>query len=111
MNLHELAGKTCVPCREGAAPLAGETLARFAAVLPEWTIADGKRLQRSWRLPDFKSALAFVNRIGAVAEAEDHHPDLTLGWGKVSAVLFTHKIGGLTESDFVLAAKIEALPR
>ena len=105
----DLAAKHCVPCRGGVPPLQGADLARLAAELPKWQVIEGHHLERTFEFPNFKSALAFVNRIGAVAEEEGHHPDISFGWGKVTATLYTHKIDGLTESDFILAAKIDDL--
>ena len=72
-----------------------------------WQVIDGHHLSRTYDFPDFSQALVFVNRIGAIAEQQGHHPDLRLGWGKVGVEIWTHKIDGLTESDFVLAAKID----
>jgi 4a-hydroxytetrahydrobiopterin dehydratase len=106
MNLAE---KHCVPCRGGVPPLRGEELEQMKAQVPNWQVAEGHHLTRSFQFPDFKSALDFVNRVGAVAEQEGHHPDLYLAWGKVDVKTWTHKIDGLTESDFILAAKIERL--
>jgi len=77
--------------------------------LEGWTVENGHHLQKSYDFPDFVSALAFVNRVGALAEQEGHHPDVHLTWGKVRIQIWTHKIDGLTESDFILAAKIEEL--
>ena len=102
-----LAAKHCVPCRGGVPPLKGEDLERLAAQVPDWTVANDHDITRTFRFPDFKSALDFVNRIGAIAEAEGHHPDITLAWGRVDVLTYTHKIDGLTESDFILAAKID----
>jgi 4a-hydroxytetrahydrobiopterin dehydratase len=110
MSGETLASKHCVPCKGGVEPLRGEALKPYAAQVPLWTVAREHHLERRFLFPDFVSALAFVNRIGGVAEAEGHHPDLELGWGRVGAKLYTHKIDGLTESDFILAAKIDALP-
>ncbi|MDR3703731.1 MAG: 4a-hydroxytetrahydrobiopterin dehydratase [Candidatus Sulfopaludibacter sp.] len=104
-----LSEKHCVPCRGGVPPLQGEELEKMKAEVPNWQVADGHHLTRSFSFPDFKSALDFVNRVGAVAEQEGHHPDLYLAWGKVDVKTWTHKIDGLTESDFILAAKIERL--
>jgi len=105
----DLAAKHCVPCRGGVPPLKGDALSSLAGALPEWTLVREHHLLRSFAFADFKAALAFTNQVGALAEAEGHHPDLALSWGKVEVTLWTHKIDGLTESDFVLAAKIEAL--
>jgi 4a-hydroxytetrahydrobiopterin dehydratase len=104
-----LAEKHCVPCRGGVPPLRGEDLAALNRQLPEWTLEGEHHIARSFSFPDFNTALAFVNRVGEVAESEGHHPDLLLRWGQVDATIYTHKIEGLTESDFVLAAKIDQL--
>jgi 4a-hydroxytetrahydrobiopterin dehydratase len=103
----KLAEKHCVPCRGGVPPLQGEQLIPYAEQLPDWNIDEEHHLAKSFPFPDFKAGLDFVNRVGAVAEAEGHHPDLCLAWGKVDVQIYTHKINGLTESDFVLAAKID----
>ncbi len=106
-----LAEKHCVPCRGGTPPLTGEALENMKAQAPGWEVVDGHHLTKTFAFPDFRTALDFVNRIGAVAEEEGHHPDIFLAWGKVGIKTWTHKIDGLTESDFILAAKIDALPR
>lgn len=103
----ELARKHCTPCRGGVPPLSGAELAAFQERLPFWKVIDGHHLAKSFLLPDFKAALAFANRIGAIAEAEGHHPDLCISWGKVDVQIYTHKIGGLSENDFILAARID----
>lgn len=105
-----LAARHCRPLPAGAPALTAAECAAHLAALPGWAI-DGERLRREYRLPDFARALALVNAIGALAEAEDHHPDIALSWGKVGVALWTHSVGGLSENDFILAAKIEALPR
>ncbi len=107
--MSELAKKHCVPCRGGVPPLQGEELRKLAAQVAEWKVIDEHHITKSYLFPDFKTALDFVNRVGAVAEEEGHHPDLTLTWGKVDVKTYTHKIDGLTESDFILAAKIDEL--
>ncbi len=106
-----LAEKHCVPCRGGVPPLAGDALEHLKQQLPTWQVIDGHHLFKAFTFPDFRTALDFVNRAGEIAEQEGHHPDLFLSWGKVEVKIWTHKIDGLTESDFVLAAKIENLPR
>lgn len=111
MTATDLASQTCVPCRGGVPPLAGDELQRYQQQVPEWEVQSGHHLQRSYSFPDFRSALAFVNRVGELAEEQGHHPDIFLAWGKVEIKIWTHKIDGLTESDFILAAKIERLPR
>ena len=105
--MSSLADRQCVPCKGGVPPLEGEALGNFSAQLPDWKVIDGRRLNKTYLFPDFQKALDFVNRAGAVAEAEGHHPDLCLAWGRVDAVIYTHKINGLTESDFVMAAKLD----
>jgi len=105
-----LASKTCVPCRGGVPPLAaGEVEGLLAELGPNgWKAIEGHHLEKSYEFPDFAGALAFTNRVGAIAEQQGHHPDVYLAWGKVRITIWTHKIDGLTESDFVLAAKCDA---
>jgi len=103
------ANKQCVPCRGGVPPLKGMQLEQLHGNVRHWTIANEHHLHREFRFPDFKQALDFVNRVGAVAEEQGHHPDILLAWGKVGLTLWTHKIDGLTESDFIMAAKIDRL--
>jgi len=105
--MSKLAEQHCVSCRGGVPPLRGEALIPYAQQLPDWKIVEEHHVSKSFLFPDFKAALEFVNRVGAVAEQEGHHPDLCLGWGKVEVQVYTHKIRGLTESDFILAAKID----
>ncbi len=107
--MSELAAKTCVPCRGGVPPLKGEELAKLHAQLAGWQVAGEHHLEKSYSFPDFRQALAFTNRVGELAEQQDHHPDIYLAWGKVGIKIWTHKIDGLTESDFILAAKIDEL--
>ena len=109
--MSELAAKTCVPCRGGVPPLEGEELSRLQKQVEGWDVVKGHHLHKAYTFPDFKSALAFVNRVGDVAEEQGHHPDIILTWGKVEITIWTHKIDGLTESDFILAAKLDQLPR
>jgi 4a-hydroxytetrahydrobiopterin dehydratase len=104
-----LSAKTCIPCREGVPALQGEELEKLKAQVPGWQVVNGHHLWKAYTFPNFKTALDFVNRTGAIAEAEGHHPDLLLSWGKVEVKIWTHKIDGLTESDFILAAKIEQI--
>jgi len=104
-----LADKTCVPCRGGTPALKGSALSDFRQQLPEWQVVDEHHLIRAYKLPDFRSALAFVNKVGELAEEQGHHPDILLAWGKVEITIWTHAVNGLTESDFILAAKIQRL--
>ncbi len=100
--------RDCVPCRGGVPALRGDDLKPLKAQVPGWQVVDEHHLEREFRFADFKGALAFTNEVGALAEAQGHHPDLLLAWGRVKVTIWTHKIDGLTESDFVLAAKIDA---
>jgi 4a-hydroxytetrahydrobiopterin dehydratase len=105
----ELAERQCVPCRGGVPPLAGEEIEKLLAQLEGWQVTNEHHLLKIYRSRDFRESLQFVNRIGELAEAQGHHPDICFGWGKVEVTIWTHKINGLTESDFVLAAKIDKL--
>lgn len=104
-----LASKKCVPCKGGVPPLAGDALDALAGELGNgWKVVDGHHLEKEYRFENFARALAFTNRVGALAEEQSHHPDIHLAWGKVRVTIWTHKIDGLTESDFVFAAKADA---
>ena len=105
----QLADKKCVPCRGGTPPLKGKDLEVLHKSVPKWTVANEHHLTREYKFPDFAKALEFVNKVGAVAEEQGHHPDILLAWGKAEITLWTHKIDGLTESDFIMAAKIDSL--
>jgi 4a-hydroxytetrahydrobiopterin dehydratase len=105
----ELARKHCTPCHGGVPPLSGADLAAFQDGLPFWKVVEEHHLAKSCLFPDFKGALDFVNRVGVLAEQEGHHPDLCLSWGKVDITIYTHKIRGLSENDFILAAKIDEI--
>ncbi len=105
-----LADLTCVPCRGGIPPLKGTELATLHSELgSDWQLVEDHHLTKTYRFPDFEQALAFTNRVGALAEEQNHHPDIALSWGRVSVTIWTHKIDGLTESDFVFAAKTDGL--
>jgi 4a-hydroxytetrahydrobiopterin dehydratase len=106
-----LAERHCVPCEGGTPTLTAEQVRPLLAQLEGWSVQDEKRLTKQFTFPDFVKAVDFVNAITPVAEAEGHHPDLAVGWGKVGVELTTHAIGGLSENDFILAAKIDRLPR
>jgi 4a-hydroxytetrahydrobiopterin dehydratase len=107
--MSELASKTCVPCRGGVPPLKGQELAKLHQQVPKWQVVNEHHINREFPFPDFRSALAFVNRVGEVAEEQGHHPNILLTWGRAEVTLWTHKIDGLTESDFIMAAKIDQL--
>ncbi len=104
----ELASMKCVPCRGGVPPMGEPEIRRTQERLGGgWDVVEGHHLRKEFRFRDFAEALAFTNRVGAIAEEQGHHPDIELAWGRVVATIWTHKIDGLTESDFVLAAKID----
>jgi 4a-hydroxytetrahydrobiopterin dehydratase len=103
-----LADKDCVPCKGGVPPLAGEQRDELLRQLgPGWKVVDGHHLEKEYPFKNFREALAFTNRVGELAESQGHHPDIHLAWGRVRLTLWTHKIDGLTESDFVFAAKAD----
>ncbi len=105
-----LAEKKCTPCQKGGQPLKGPALKPYVEELGSaWEVVDEHHLSREFTFEDFKQALAFVDRVGELAEQENHHPDIYLTYGKVRIELWTHKVGGLHENDFVLAAKIDSL--
>lgn len=109
--IETLSEKDCVPCKGGVPPLKGAALTELAAQLGHgWEVVDEHHLSKDFKFKDFKRALDFTNDVGALAEAQNHHPDIFLTYGKVGITLWTHKIDGLTESDFVFAAKVESLP-
>ena len=105
--MSELASKTCVPCRGGVPALKGAELADLKRQVPGWEVVNEHHLHRVYEFPDFQQALNFVNRVGEVAEQQGHHPNICFTWGKAEITVWTHKVDGLTESDFILAAKIE----
>lgn len=105
-----LAQKECVPCKGGVPPLPAPEVERLLNELGgDWRTVENHHLEKVYPFPDFRAALAFTNRVGELAEAQGHHPDIHLAWGKVRLTIWTHKIDGLTESDFVFAAKADAL--
>ncbi len=106
--MRDLTSKKCVPCSIGAIPLNKEDIQTFLKDLNEnWAVKDDKQIERTFKFKDFKEALEFTNKVGALAEEEGHHPDICLAWGKVVVTLWTHKIDGLHENDFIMAAKID----
>lgn len=103
-----LAAKHCVPCKGGVPPLRGDDLTlNLERLGHDWQLVGEHHLEKLYKFPDFKTALNFTNAVGAIAEDQQHHPDLYLTWGKLKVEIYTHKIDGLTESDFVFAAKVE----
>ncbi len=112
MEESSLSQKTCTPCKKGGIPLKGAQATDLLAKLGDgWQIVEERLLEKEYLFPDFQKGLDFANRIGALAEAECHHPDLYLSYGKVKVQLWTHKIGGLSENDFILAAKCDLLTK
>ena len=107
--MSNLASKTCVPCRGGVPPLKGAELAALQKQVDGWNVVEEHHIAKTFNFPDFRSALQFVNRVGELAEEQGHHPDIYLAWGKAGITIWTHAINGLTESDFILAAKIDQL--
>ncbi len=105
----DLASRTCVPCHGGVPRLGGAEIEKFMDELHGWEVVGQHHLTKSYAFPNFCQSLALVNRIGEVAEAEGHHPDICFGWGRLEVTIYTHAIDGLTESDFILAAKIDAI--
>lgn len=104
----DLTKKHCVPCEGGVPPLGDAEVAKFLKDVPKWK-RDGKKIERDFRFKDFVENMAFVNRIAQVAESEGHHPDLTIHYNQLKVTLWTHAVSGLTENDFIVAAKIDAL--
>ncbi len=105
----DLCQRECVPCQGGVPALKGEQITPLIEQLDGWVVLEEHHLSKRFKFPDFVQALALVNKVGAVAEQEGHHPDIHLTWGEVRIDIWTHKIDGLTESDFILAAKIDVL--
>jgi 4a-hydroxytetrahydrobiopterin dehydratase len=110
--MSDLTQKRCVPCEKGVPALSSDQVKGLLPDVPEWKLTpDGKRLRREWRVRDFMEGLGFFKRIADIAENEDHHPDLHLaGYRNVAIEIWTHAVGGLTENDFILAAKIDRVP-
>jgi 4a-hydroxytetrahydrobiopterin dehydratase len=108
--MSELSEKECIPCKGGVPPLRGQPLADLHRQLGNgWEVLNEHHLEKEFKFKNFREALAFTNKVGELAEANNHHPDMYLAWGRVKITIWTHKIDGLTESDFVMAAKIDQL--
>jgi 4a-hydroxytetrahydrobiopterin dehydratase len=105
----QLASEHCEACEKGTPPLSEEEAARLAAEVPEWEREGNQKLRRTFEFPNFRDAFGFVARAALVAEAEFHHPDIELGWGRAAFELTTHAASGLTRNDFVMAAKLDEL--
>ena len=107
--MSELASRECVPCRGGVPPLKGEQITKLLLELKGWKVVEEHHLKKEYKFANFREAQEFVNRVGNLAEKQGHHPDICFGWGQAEITILTHKIDGLTESDFILAAKIDSL--
>ena len=107
--MSDLASKECIPCRGGVPALTSEGIEPLLQHIQGWQVIKDHHLHGDFGFPDFQTALDFVNQVGHLAEEQGHHPDIYLAWGKVKITIWTHKINGLTESDFVFAAKTDAL--
>lgn len=106
----KLTEKTCIPCQGGIPPLTYKEAVVLLGKIPGWILSEtGDKIMRSFSFSDFSTALEFVNRVGDIAEADNHHPDISFGWGYAEIVVYTHKIKGLHENDFILAAKVSEL--
>ena len=107
--MSDLSKRECVPCRGGVPPLGKEEIGKLLEELDGWEVIKEHHLRKNYTFKDFRESLAFVNRVGQLSEEQGHHPDICFGWGHCEVTIWTHKIDGLTESDFILAAKIDAL--
>ena len=106
--MSRLADQSCVPCKAGSLPLTQPEMAPLLRELDAWSVVDGHHLEKTFELADFAAALALLNRIAAIAEEQNHHPDLFLTWGRVGVKIWTHTIDGLSPGDFIFAAKCDA---
>ena len=107
--MEDLASRECVPCRGGVPPMQSVEIEKFLDALDGWEVVKEHHLRKAYTFKNFRDALTFVNRVGELAEDVGHHPDIAFGWGHAALTIWTHTIDGLTESDFILAAKIDAL--
>jgi len=107
--MKNLSNQKCVPCRGGIPKLTGEQAKVYLVDLNGWLLINDHHIEKEFTFPDFKSALQFVNLVGEIADLENHHPDIVLAWGKVVVSIWTHKIDGLHENDFIMASKIDTI--
>ena len=105
----DLADKTCVPCRGDTPPLEGADIEKLRRQVPDWDLIKEHHLRREFNFKNFRGALDFVGQVSEIAEEQEHHPDINFGWGRAEVTIFTHQIDGLTESDFIFAAKVDRL--
>lgn len=104
----KLTEKICVPCSSGTPPMKKEEIEKLLKQLPsDWEIVENKKIRKTFKFKNYPDTLAFVNRVALIAQEEGHHPDMIVSWGKVVLEIWTHKIGGLSENDFILASKID----
>lgn len=107
--MEDLASRECVPCRGGVPPMRGDEINKLLKELDGWEVVKEHHLRKTYTFDNFRAALDFVNRVGQLAQEQSHHPDICFGWGRAEITIWTHKIDGLTESDFILAAKINKI--
>ena len=107
--MSELSSRQCVPCKGGVPALKGDEIKTLLDQLQGWQVVNEHHLVKNYRFADFLESMTFVNRVGELAEEQGHHPDICFGWGQAEISIWTHKIDGLTESDFILAAKIDEI--
>lgn len=107
-----LTDKRCKPCEGGTQPLEPAEVEKLLPQTPEWEVADDevRKIGRTWKFKDFAEAMVFINEVAQIAEEENHHPNISISYAKVTLTLWTHAIGGLSENDFIVAAKVDALP-
>ena len=107
----ELAAKKCIPCEAGTPPLSPDEVRKYLPEAEGWEVLEDKKIQKKFRFKNFVESMAFVNKIAQIAEEEGHHPDIHIIYSRVTIELMTHAIGGLSENDFIMAAKIDKLHR
>ncbi len=107
--MNDLTNKNCVPCKTGTAPFSGDEIKKYLNEVKDWQAINKHHLVKKYSFSDFISALSFVNRVGKIAEQENHHPNICFTWGMVEITIWTHRIGGLHENDFILASKLDEL--
>ena len=107
--MSNLADKQCVPCQGGIPPMKEEEISKYLKKVKNWEVIENHQIKKKFKFKDFKSALKFVNEVGEIAEEEDHHPNICFTWGEVIIEIYTHKIDGLHENDFILASKIDGI--
>ena len=105
----DLTHKKCIPCEGGRPPLTAEVVQKYLSQTPDWQVEEDKKIKKEFRFKDFKASMVFVNAVAGLAEAEGHHPSIFISYNKVRITLTTHAIGGLSENDFIMAAKIDQL--